>query len=317
MSRWRLCSLRSPASTVPLCWHVSRSAACAILTSSTWSAMPPSRRPRSRSEQNGEPPTGASTERAAADRHRPLGVARLERERRRRLRDHLHHELAIPAHALAVDVLPERAQQLERAARGAPRCRSPRGSSSRARAPPRRRRASGSRSPPSAATVPAPRRPARPCGARRVYRSRRERRDRAGRRGRRPAGGGVRVPARARPAPGVGRDGRPRPARGRRPRRRRAPAPARPPHRAVVGGRVRRARPPAAVGAAPRRRRRDAVLGVQPDDRGHAPQGRQHGCAAARVPAARRARLLEPFVLRPRLAGATRKSLANIARRFG
>src|SRR5690349_19704538 len=33
----------------------------AIFTSSTWSAIPPSRRPRSRSEQKGEPPTGAST----------------------------------------------------------------------------------------------------------------------------------------------------------------------------------------------------------------------------------------------------------------
>ena len=76
--------------------------------------MPPSRRPRSRSEQNGEPPTGASTCRpAAADRDGPVGIARLERERRRRTRHHLEHELAIPADALAVDVLPVRAQEVE------------------------------------------------------------------------------------------------------------------------------------------------------------------------------------------------------------
>ena len=61
MSMCRVCSDRSVASTVPPCWQPIRSVAWAIFTSSTWSAIVPSRRPLSRSWAKGEPPTGAST----------------------------------------------------------------------------------------------------------------------------------------------------------------------------------------------------------------------------------------------------------------
>ena len=51
----------------------------------------------------------------AADRDRPRGIAGSERERGRGAVGHLHHELAVPVHALAVDVLAEPRQDRERA----------------------------------------------------------------------------------------------------------------------------------------------------------------------------------------------------------
>ena len=201
MSMWRLCSVRSFASTVPALQagdqlggvrHLhqldvvgDRAVAAAALE------VGAERRAADRREHR----------RAAADRDLAVGVARRERERRRRLRDQLHHELAIPAHALAVDVLAAAPAAARAPPRGAHPCRSPRGSSSPARAPPRRRRAPGSRSPPP----------------RRLYQRRL-----------RPRGGPVSAPGAADPA-AAGRSRRsPAGRRGRRGTRPSSPSPSSP-----------------------------------------------------------------------------------------
>jgi hypothetical protein len=48
--------------------------------------------------------------RAVADAYRLGRVSALQRERRGRLGQHLHHELAVPVHALALDLLAQAAQ---------------------------------------------------------------------------------------------------------------------------------------------------------------------------------------------------------------
>ena len=75
----------------------------------------PSRRPRSRSAQNGEPPTGVSTgfpPPIVTDR---AGLRAASVNDAGARVGHLHHELAVPAHALAVDVLAEPRQQRQSA----------------------------------------------------------------------------------------------------------------------------------------------------------------------------------------------------------
>ena len=54
---WRVTTSRSCGSTAPDCTNVSRSLACVIFTSVSWSWRRPLRRPSSRSLANGGPPT--------------------------------------------------------------------------------------------------------------------------------------------------------------------------------------------------------------------------------------------------------------------
>ena len=53
----RVTTSRSCGSTAPDCTKVSRSVACVIFTSASWSCRRPLRRPSSRSLANGGPPT--------------------------------------------------------------------------------------------------------------------------------------------------------------------------------------------------------------------------------------------------------------------
>jgi hypothetical protein len=57
----------------------------------------------------------AEDHRVVADAHRVRGVARLDVERPRGLRDLLQHEVGVEDHALVLDLLPGLAEQLQRA----------------------------------------------------------------------------------------------------------------------------------------------------------------------------------------------------------